>query len=407
MLRYMRDFGFGRRHEELEANIRDELTGFIDMIRNGPKYPHEKQVLIEPGLCQIPLILSASLGNCFFQVLLSETIPRTEQAVIFELVTILKHNRSFLYLFRLLFSRVAKASLTFQRVGDSYGRLISVIPWIKNYFPEKTDYNRLIKVNTTLRDFIVKLLDKQLSTYEEGHVRNFIDLYIAEMKKKEAAGEAIAKGFYYDQFVFSVLDFFIPALTAIAAQIGLLFQTTIKYPHVARRIQEEIDTVVGNGRLPTLDDRVNMPYTEATIREIMRYETPLPSGLAHKVTKDTTLGGYYIPAGTVVVPGHYAMHIDKELWGDPETFRPERFLDDNGRVDLKKDITMPFGAGKRLCAGETFARNVMFLYISAIYQNFDFSLKPNTNIDDIIKKNSVGLITSTPNFFVQFNSRST
>lgn len=146
----------------------------------------------------------------------------------------------------------------------------------------------------------------------------------------------------------------------------------------------------------------SMPYTEACIRENMRYDTPLPSGLPHKVLKDTHLGGYFIPAGTVMVAGHYAMHVDKELWGDPENFRPERFLNGDGKVDLKKDITMPFGAGKRLCAGETFARNIMFLYVSAIYQNFKLSLRPEDDIDDLIKCNTVGLITSTPDVWVKF-----
>lgn len=84
MLRYLRDFGFGRRHEELEAHIRDELTDFINMVRDGPKYPHEKAVLRAPGVGQIPLLMSGSMANCFFQVLLTERIPRAEQSALFE-----------------------------------------------------------------------------------------------------------------------------------------------------------------------------------------------------------------------------------------------------------------------------------------------------------------------------------
>lgn len=148
-----------------------------------------------------------------------------------------------------------------------------------------------------------------------------------------------------------------------------------------------------------------MPYTEATIRENMRYDTPLPSGIPHKLLKDAQLGGYDLPAGTVLVVGHYAMHMDKDLWGDPENFRPERFLDDiSGKVDLKKDITLPFGGGKRLCAGETFARNLTFLFVSAIYQNFKLTTPKGTCIEDILKKNAVGLITYTPDFWVHFEN---
>lgn len=59
-----------------------------------------------------------------------------------------------------------------------------------------------------------------------------------------------------DQFIFALMDFFIPALTAVASQIALLFQVAIDQPEVANKIQAEIERVVGNGRLPTLDDRV-------------------------------------------------------------------------------------------------------------------------------------------------------
>lgn len=204
--------------------------------------------------------------------------------------------------------------------------------------------------------------------------------------------------------IFSVLDFIIPTFAAVAAQIGLLFQITIKQPEIAEKIRDEINQVVGHGQLPTLDNRIDMPYTEATIRENMRYDTPLPSGIPHKVLKDTTLGGYFIPEGTVMMPGIYAMHIDKELWGDPESFRPERFLDEHGKLDLKKDITLPFGAGKRLCAGETFSRNILFLYVSAIYQNFKLTLPKGEDIDQIIKNNRVGIISYTPDYWIQFES---
>lgn len=99
------------------------------------------------------------------------------------------------------------------------------------------------------------------------------------------------------------------------------------------------------------------------------------------------------------------MHMDKEYWGDPEAFRPERFFNAEGKIDLKKDITLPFGAGKRLCAGETFARNLTFLFVSAIYQNFSLKLPPGEDINELLEKKTVGLITNTPDYWIQFVSR--
>lgn len=147
-----------------------------------------------------------------------------------------------------------------------------------------------------------------------------------------------------------------------------------------------------------------MPYTEAVIRESMRFETPLPNGIPHFTLQDTTLGGYNIPAFSVVLLNHHAMHHDKALWDDPENFRPERFISKENKIDLKKDITLPFGAGKRLCAGETFARNTTFLYVAAIFQHFKISLPHGQGIDAVRRNNILGLVTTPDEFWVKFTS---
>lgn len=79
---------------------------------------------------------------------------------------------------------------------------------------------------------------------------------------------------------------------------------------------------------------------------MMRIETLTPLSVPHKCTRKTTLGGYEIPANTPVLTNLAAMHHDPDLWGDPEIFRPERFLKEDGQ--LTKDITLPFGFGKSI-----------------------------------------------------------
>lgn len=143
-----------------------------------------------------------------------------------------------------------------------------------------------------------------------------------------------------------------------------------------------------------------MPFTEACIRESMRIDTLLPSGVPHRLLKETTLAGYTLPADTIVVTGLHAMHMDKELWGDPEVFRPERFLTADGQLNLKADISLPFAAGKRLCAGETFSRNLIFLYFTAIFQNFKLSPGNNETIEQIQKRNRLGMVMM-PDYWVK------
>lgn len=87
-----------------------------------------------------------------------------------------------------------------------------------------------------------------------------------------------------------------------------------------------------------------LPYTEATIRETLRYETLTPLGVIHRCTKDTMFQGYFIPNNTIMITNINEINNDPDFWGDPENFRPERFLKDNGQ--LNKDFSIPFSAGK-------------------------------------------------------------
>lgn len=199
-------------------------------------------------------------------------------------------------------------------------------------------------------------------------------------------------------------DFFFPSLTAVPVTFAFLVQRFLIQPEALAKMQEEIDELVGAGRLPELDDRIKLPYTEACIREVMRLETLVPSSIPHCALRDTKIQGYEIPKGTFSFAGLFGFHNDKELWGDPENFRPERFIGPDGKLDLKLDKSLPFGAGKRLCAGETFARNTLFLFISAFFQNFNISLpagEPFPSRD----RNGTGLITYTPEFWIKVTPR--
>lgn len=104
-----------------------------------------------------------------------------------------------------------------------------------------------------------------------------------------------------------------PSQTATTVIIAFLFIHLLLNPDVQTNIHEEIDCIVGRDRLPTLDDRpmykkkhfliyiffkfyfCRMPYTEATIREVMRLDPLNPLGVPRKCTEDTHLGGYFIP----------------------------------------------------------------------------------------------------------------
>ena len=74
------------------------------------------------------------------------------------------------------------------------------------------------------------------------------------------------------------------------------------FPDIQRKAQEEIDRVIGQDRLPTFKDRNNLPYIEATVKEVLRWHPVAPMGLPHTSTEDDICEGYLIPKGAMLLP---------------------------------------------------------------------------------------------------------
>ncbi|KAJ3487183.1 hypothetical protein NLI96_g3707 [Meripilus lineatus] len=116
-----------------------------------------------------------------------------------------------------------------------------------------------------------------------------------------------------------------------------------------RTAQAELDRVVGQSRLPNMEDLESLDYIKAVVLESLRWRPILPFGLDHMVITDDVYEGYLIPKGSVIVPNAWAILHDPVDYPSPEEFKPERFLKD-GRLDptIRSPLTIAFGFGRRL-----------------------------------------------------------
>lgn len=124
---------------------------------------------------------------------------------------------------------------------------------------------------------------------------------------------------------------------------ALLFM--LKYPDVCEKVKYEIDNTIGRGRMVSMGDKINLPYTEATVMEILRVANVAPLGFSHLTTEEVEFKGYTIPSGTAVFTNLTAIMNDPKYFPESEKFLPDRYLDENGKVVINEAL-IPFSVGK-------------------------------------------------------------
>jgi cytochrome P450 len=144
-------------------------------------------------------------------------------------------------------------------------------------------------------------------------------------------------------------------------------------PSAESRLEEELRAVLG-GRVPEAADLARLPYLHGVVSEVLRLYPPAYI-LGRTSIAPCNIGGYDIPVGTTVLMSQWVMHRDARYFDDPDSFRPERWLD--GLAErLPAGAYLPFGDGPRRCIGQGFALLEASLVIATIAQRFRLRVVP-------------------------------
>ncbi|KAF1948775.1 putative cytochrome P450, partial [Byssothecium circinans] len=182
------------------------------------------------------------------------------------------------------------------------------------------------------------------------------------------------------------------------------------------KAQKGLDSVVGRERLPTFKDRSKLLYIDAVVEELLRWRPAGAAGVPHYTKVASTYNGYRIPANSVVIPNHWSITRDEEVFGaDVEAFEPERWLpaesqdgSENPSSGLKDLPTVGFGYGRRICPGRHVARNVLWISVARLLWAFD--IEPGTSetgerlVNDSMAATD-GLVTKPLPFKASFKPR--
>ncbi|XP_052891353.1 probable cytochrome P450 304a1 [Anopheles moucheti] len=380
-LRHFRDYGFGRRSEQYEREVEHELQKMVEQLTSDQRYEYERDFIQPDGVLKCPDVFLIPLMNIFLQLAVGERYDRARGKSLIQ---------------------AGRNGLLFVRNADDYGTVYSYFPWIRFVYPFTIRYNKIRGGMMGACQFLETIINKQMQTFDPNNPRHFVDVYLREMQNH--VPQDIEPTFQYDQLVLGLADFLLPATSGTAVQLSMLIERLLLNPDVLKRMQQEIDDVVDRDRLPTLDDRINLPYTEATLRESMRIDTLIPSGIVHRAQQNIKFEQYNIQENTLLLFDLDNINNQTDVWGDPRTFRPDRFLDETGSLVLSKDRSLAFSVGKRECPGQTYTRNTMFLIVATLVQRFDIRKRESDPLPDISKRRT-GLLHGPDDFWVRFVPR--
>ena len=240
------------------------------------------------------------------------------------------------------------------------------------YLPIKA-YDRFLQKFFEIHDIIRKQLRERQATFDPtAPVEDFMSALLRAKHDLEAeceSDEERAALLSEDHFIASIEDMFTAGYETTSTTLKFVITFLVNFPKYQEDIQRQLDEVVGDRR-PSLDDRPNLPLIQAIIMETLRVGNVVPLAVPHVTLKETTLCGYRVPKDTIVFAHTESVHLDPKCWEDPTVFNPYRHIDTEGKLVTNQGNFYPFGAGRRVCAGEPLAKVELFLFISWLFHKF-------------------------------------
>ncbi|KAF8884122.1 cytochrome P450 [Infundibulicybe gibba] len=167
--------------------------------------------------------------------------------------------------------------------------------------------------------------------------------------------------------------------------LSIFVLAMVLYPNVQKKAREEIDAVIASKRLPDFNDRGNLPYVNCVVQETMRWHPVVPLGIPHSTLEADIYNGMYIPKGALVFGNVWSMTHDPNVYHDPDTFDPSRFLPKPEGNEEPHPVGV-FGFGRRICPGQYLAEASVWIGIATILSQLDISRAIDENGVEVIPK---------------------
>lgn len=263
-------------------------------------------------------------------------------------------------------------SEAFHRVNEYFGSLdpvFAIAPWLP--LPRIRRFYRNLAV---MNQFIYDIIAQRRQQPQTGDKVDLLTLLL------EARDEETGAGMDDRQIRDELITLLIAGHETTANLLTWCWYLLAQHPEARERLAEELDgvsltAVKANGRLPTITDLPQLTFTEQLLKETLRLYPPAWF-ISRNAIEEDEIGGYPIPAGSLVSVSTYLTHRHPAFWPQPNQFDPDRFTP---QVEAARPryAYLPFGGGPRLCIGNNFAMTEAMLILATLAPHFHLTLATN------------------------------
>ena len=175
-----------------------------------------------------------------------------------------------------------------------------------------------------------------------------------------------------------VMTMFIAGYETAANSLAWTWYLLAEHPEIEAKLFEEVDSVLC-GRTATVADLPQLQFTEMIMKESLRLYSPAWL-TSREVINECEIGGHHLPVGTTVFTSQWVIHRDPRFFDQPEEFNPNRWANNFAKT-LPSITYFPFGAGQRVCLGQSFAMMETTLILATVAQKFQLKLIPDQKVE--------------------------
>jgi cytochrome P450 len=338
-LRHLRDFGFGKNAGE--EMIMNEVNEFLKTFSNQQGVPFV-----------INRTFQAAVLNTLWEILAGVRFEQDDP----RLWSVFRQNKE---------------------LSEILNRnpVMLLLPKLAKLVPGWSGWNKAYEVAASMKSIVQEHIKSHRDAPpDDGVPHDFIDAYLKEVDSTTDVHSSFHGETGIHNLGAVIGDLFGAGFETVTLTLSWATIYLVRHQEIQKKFQDELDSVVGRNRYPTLADRPLLPFVEATIAESMRCGTIVPLGLFHVAAEDTKIRAFDVPKGSWVIAPLYGFHFDENYFPSPNEFKPERFLSTDEKSFRKNEALVPFAFGKRACLGETLARDEVFLFLTNMFHRF--CLKP-------------------------------